>query len=117
MVLGSATPSIESYYNALSGKYKLLQLTKRPEDIKQPEIKIIDLARKDKESFEEYVNSQSNKVKFDFFDFIDKVRLKFLSKELILEIDTRLDRKESIILLQNRRGFHSYTEMYKLPEC
>lgn len=110
VVLGSATPSIESYYNALSGKYKLLQLTKRPEDIKQPEIKIIDLARKDKESFEEYVNSQSNKVKFDFFDFIDKVRLKFLSKELILEIDTRLDRKESIILLQNRRGFHSYTE-------
>lgn len=110
VVLGSATPSVESYHNAKAGKYELLQLTKRPDEITQPEIVIIDLQKRDKEAIEEMLSSRTNKVQQDFFEFIDKVRLKFLSKELIVEIDERLDKKESIILLQNRRGFHSYTE-------
>lgn len=110
VVLGSATPSLESYYNARIGKYELLELTKRPAEINQPDIKIVDLQKRDKEAIEEMLSSKTNKVQQNFFDFIDKVRLKFLSKELIVEIDERLDKKESIILLQNRRGFHSYTE-------
>ncbi|MBK7254520.1 MAG: primosomal protein N' [Ignavibacteria bacterium] len=102
VVLGSATPSLESFYNAETGKYKMLVLTKRASAINPPEIKITDLLKKDKPDYKE--------EKQDFFETIDKVRIKFLSKELIYEIGERLERKESIIILQNRRGYHSYLE-------
>ncbi len=55
-------------------------------------------------------NLESDEDKKDFFDSIDKVRVKFLSKELIYEIGERLSKKESIMILQNRRGYHSYLE-------
>lgn len=100
VILGSATPSLESYYNAQSGKYKLLELTKRATNIKLPEIKIVDL--KNRQTPEEY--------KKDIFNFIDKTKVRFLSKELIVEIGERLEKKESVIILQNRRGYHSYLE-------
>jgi len=102
IVLGSATPSIESYHNAQSGKYELLNLRSRVADVKLPEIKILDLLKSQKREFEE--------DRKDFFDSIDKVKVKFLSKELIYEIGERLSKKESIIILQNRRGYHSYLE-------
>lgn len=104
IVLGSATPSVETFYNAESGKYELLSLPFRASAINPPEIKIIDLLKRDKEDFTE--------KKKDFFDTIDKVnlRIKFLSKDLIYEIGERLDKKESVIILQNRRGYHSYLE-------
>ncbi len=102
VVLGSATPSLESYYNAETGKYNLLNLTKRASAVNPPEIKITDLLKKDRPDYKE--------EKRDFFESIDKVRIKFLSKELIYEIGERLERKESIIILQNRRGYHSYLE-------
>ncbi len=102
VVLGSATPSLESFYNAETGKYKMLVLTKRASAINPPEIKITDLLKKDKPDYKD--------EKPDFFETIDKVRIKFLSKELIYEIGERLERKESIIILQNRRGYHSYLE-------
>lgn len=102
VVLGSATPSLESFYNAETGKYKMLVLTKRASAINPPEIKITDLLKKDKPEYKD--------EKPDFFETIDKVRIKFLSKELIYEIGERLERKESIIILQNRRGYHSYLE-------
>ena len=110
VVLGSATPSLESYYNSLNGKYELLSLPERATKINPPVIKIIDLKKRDKERLKEYLESQSNKIQQDFLDYIDKVRVKFLSKEMIIAIDERLEKKESVILLQNRRGFHSYIE-------
>jgi len=101
VVLGSATPSIESFYNAQTGRYELLSLPKRATNINLPEIKIIDLLKNVKSDQE---------VTKDFFDSIDKVRIKFLSKEMIYEIGKKLDKKESIIILLNRRGYHSYSE-------
>lgn len=104
MILGSATPSVESYHNALSGKYELINLPERISGTNLPDIKIIDLLKRDKEDFE------NTEIKKDFFDTIDKVRIRFLSKELIFEIGERLSKKESVIILQNRRGYHSYLE-------
>lgn len=98
VVLGSATPSTESYYNALSGKYKLLKLTTRATDATLPFIKIVDL---------------KNPVKSDGFRYIEEIeksKIKFLSKELLYAIHSRIEKKESVILLQNRRGYHSYIE-------
>lgn len=43
MILGSATPSLESYYNAQSGKYGYVQLTKRFSDVQMPKIELVDL--------------------------------------------------------------------------
>lgn len=102
IVLGSATPSVETFYNAETGKYELLSLPFRASAINPPEIKIIDLLKRDKSEF--------NETKKDFFETIDKVKIKFLSKDLIYEIGERLDKKESVIILQNRRGYHSYLE-------
>ncbi|MEP7146247.1 MAG: primosomal protein N', partial [bacterium] len=102
VVLGSATPSIESYYNSDTGKYEKLTLLSRVSNLTLPEIKIIDLLKRDKLAPDD--------DKKDFFDSIDKVKVRFLSKELIYEIGERLAKDESIIILQNRRGYHSYLE-------
>jgi primosomal protein N' (replication factor Y) (superfamily II helicase) len=113
VVLGSGTPSLESYYNCEIGKYKLLELAKRASNINPPIIKIVDLKTK-----EELDDEQK-----DIFQYIDKVRVKFLSKELIVEIGERLDKKEKVIILQNRRGYHAYLEcvkcgnVEKCPKC
>ncbi len=100
IILGTATPSVESYYNSITGKHELLSLPERVANTKLPEIKIIDLLKREK----------TEEDKKDFFDTIDKVRIRFLSKDLIYEIGERLSKKESIIILQNRRGYHSYLE-------
>lgn len=110
VVLGSATPSIESYTNALASKYVLLELPHRATNIKMPDIKIIDTSHRDRDRTEDYLQTHSEKVKQDFLDFIDRVRVKFLSKDIIIAIDDKLEKKESIILLQNRRGYHAYIE-------
>lgn len=103
VVLGSATPSIESFYNAEKGKYILHELPERATQINMPEISVIDL--KHKSPFD-----RGSVDKDYILDLIDKAKVKFLSRELIFKIDERLQKKESIILLQNRRGFHSYLE-------
>lgn len=113
VVLGSATPSLESFHNCEIGKYKLLELTKRATNINPPDIKIIDL-----KSGQDLSGEQK-----DIFRFIDKVKVKFLSKELIVEIGERLDKNEKVIILQNRRGYHAYLEcvkcgnVEKCPKC
>ena len=103
VLLGSATPSIESYYNAKSGKYKLLTLTKRATDIVMPEIRIIDTTRR------RLADLEKDRREF-FIENLNQSKAKFLSRELIMEIDEKLKLKEGIILLQNRRGYHSYIE-------
>lgn len=82
-LLGSATPSIESYHNALAGKYALISLTSRYEGVELPAVKIIDtkLARKKK-----------------------AMRGAF-SEELINECNAAIERGEQAIIFQNRRGF------------
>ncbi len=81
IVLGSATPSLESYHNATTGKYELLNLTKRVDDKKLPLIRIVDM-RTD-----------------------PRKKGSFLSEKLITAIEQRLTRKEQSILFLNRRGF------------
>lgn len=83
VILGSATPSIESMYNALNGKYILHTLTDRVDDAKLPKITLVNI-----------VEEKKNKKMENIF-----------SVSLLEKIDERLKRKEGIILLQNRRGF------------
>ncbi|MDX1700013.1 MAG: primosomal protein N', partial [Melioribacteraceae bacterium] len=88
VILGSATPSIESMHNAKSSKYKLLELPERVDHARLPKIKLVDVR----------IESKNNKM-FGIF-----------SKTLLEAIDERLRKKESIIILQNRRGFS--TQVY-----
>ena len=83
VVLGSATPSIESMYNAETRKYKLLSLPERIDDAKLPKITFVNIAHEKNKSKSETV----------------------FSKVLIDKIEDRLKKKEGIIILQNRRGF------------
>lgn len=87
-LLGSATPSVESYYNAATGKYKLLSLPDRIDNAKMPKVEIVDMKKKRRE-------------KLVFGSFSDELRSK---------IDDRLAKKEGIIILRNRRGFSTYLQ-------
>lgn len=79
VVLGSATPSIESHFNALKGRYKPLQLKKRAGGAKPPSVELIQVAGQKLESG--------------------------LSQRLLLAIQERLHKKEQVVLFLNRRGF------------
>jgi primosomal protein N' (replication factor Y) len=97
-LLGTATPAIETYYNAKSGKYGLVELFHRHQNIEMPEIIIADVkeARRKKQ------------MKSIF------------SPELIQMMETCLDSKEQIILFQNRRGYSPYLECKNcgwVPHC
>lgn len=98
VLLGSATPSIESYNNALSGKYGLVELLHRHEEIALPQILAVDtkeLRRK-------------------------KIMKSFFSPILIEKINETLEKEEQVILFQNRRGFSPYIECMScsyIPKC
>lgn len=99
LILGSATPTIESYARSLKGNYHLLKLSKRANHKALPKVTIVDMKKEIKK------NSS------------------FLSNPLIAKIKEKLDKKEQIILLLNRRGYSSmltcrncgYT--VKCPNC
>lgn len=98
VVLGSATPSIESMYNAHSGKYHLLEIKQRADNARMPSISVVDIIEERKKK---------------------KMRGAF-SRTLIDAIADRLQKKEGIILLHNRRGFASRlecTECGNIPMC
>jgi primosomal protein N' (replication factor Y) len=83
VVLGTATPSLESYYNATRGKYLLSNLTQRVDECQMPLMRIVDLRqerRKEKAAA-------------------------ILSEKLRSAINDRLTKKEQTILFLNRRGF------------
>jgi primosomal protein N' (replication factor Y) len=117
VVLGSATPSLESYTNALSGKHDLLELPERVDNAQLPAVMIVDMTaerRRKLDAFREErlaefkadrEKARREKRKFDFGSISD------LLKEHIAD---RLGRKEGIILLQNRRGFSPFVEC---PDC
>jgi primosomal protein N' (replication factor Y) (superfamily II helicase) len=83
VVLGSATPSLESYYNATRHKYTLLELPDRVEQRPLPEVELIDT----KQEFQETGTEQ------------------VISRKLAEEIRERLERKEQVMILLNRRGY------------
>jgi primosomal protein N' (replication factor Y) len=83
VVLGSATPSLESYFNARKNKYTLLELPDRVEQRPLPEVEIIDMRQEFQETGQEQV----------------------ISRRLAQEIRERLDRKEQVMVLLNRRGY------------
>ena len=83
VVLGSATPSLESYFNAKKNKYALLELPDRVENRPLPEVEIVDMRQEFQETGKEQV----------------------ISRKLAEEIRQRLDRKEQVMILLNRRGY------------
>lgn len=97
-VLGSATPSVESYYNARSGKYGLVSLTKRYAGMEMPAIEVVDI--KDA--------SRRKKMK------------SFFSDKLLDAMKHSLIDKQQVILFQNRRGFSPFIECrncHWVPHC
>jgi len=98
VLLGSATPSLESYYNALEGKYGLVKLKERFGKVLMPEIELVDIKEKHRK----------------------KQMTKHFSDRLLEEINEALSNKEQVILFQNRRGFSPVVECTTCgvsPQC
>jgi primosomal protein N' (replication factor Y) len=83
VVLGSATPSLESYFNANKNKYALVELPDRVEQRPLPEVEIIDMRQEFQETGHEQV----------------------ISRKLAAEIKQRFERNEQVLVLLNRRGY------------
>ncbi|MBZ9631888.1 primosomal protein N' [Salegentibacter sp. LM13S] len=97
-ILGSATPSLESYFNAQHHKYALVELNRRYGDVLQPEIEIVDIKTKYKKK----------EMKGHFSD------------RMLAEIKDTLNGGEQVILFQNRRGFSPVLECNTCghsPQC
>lgn len=113
VVLGSATPSIESYYNATNGKYKLIDLPERVDNAKLPEIEIVDMTVERQivvEKFREERKAEFAKDPVAARQSKRKPEFGSISELLKTQIQNRLEKKEGVILLQNRRGFSSFLE-------
>lgn len=98
VLLGSATPSYESYHNALAGKYGLVNLTKRHADVELPEIVVADIKRA-------YKRKEMHSV---------------LTPQLYALVESALENREQVILFQNRRGYSPYVECFScghIPKC
>ena len=98
VLLGTATPSMESYYNAKTGKYGLVELKERYQGIELPEIQVVDVA-----------DLQHRKMMAGPF-----------SPLLLTKVREALERGEQAILFQNRRGFAPMIECRQcgwVPHC
>ncbi len=99
VILGSATPSLETFARAQKGVFKLLSLPNRINGKTLPLVTIIDM------------NKEMKKIKGHF------------SNKLLEEISKRIERKEQVILLLNRRGYSSFVSCkncgftFKCPNC
>lgn len=97
-LLGTATPSVESYYNATTGKYGLVNLTTRHREVKLPEIEVVDIADM----------SRRKRMTGPFSDPLTDAMKK------------ALDEGKQIILFQNRRGYSPLLECKTcgwVPKC
>lgn len=100
VILGSATPALETYFNARKNKYTLLELPNRINDAPLPHVSIVD------------IRGMKSKKGSEIFSPI-----------LIEKIKERLDSSEQVILLQNRRGFSSFLQctdcgfIARCPNC
>lgn len=98
VVLGSATPTLESFAKVIKGIYKLIELKKRANNKALPTVTLVDMNK-------------------------EKNRNNHFSKTLTQEIQNTLDRKEQVILLLNRRGYSSFVTcsncgyVSKCPNC
>ncbi len=98
VLLGSATPAIETYYNALSGKYGLVEITERYGKVLMPDIELVDLKGK----------------------YFQKKMLGHFSDTLLEEMNLALSLGEQVILFQNRRGYSPIVECMTcghVPQC
>ena len=86
VVLGSATPSLESRYNASSGKYTLLELPERIGQRPMPTVKVVDMRQ----------------------EFLETRKHAIFSRALIEAIRERLENNEQAMILLNRRGFATF---------
>lgn len=81
VVLGSATPSVQSMFNARSGRYKYLNLSKRVEDRRLPQVRVVDMRE------------------------AGSKRDKLFSEPLLAAVNEKLAQNEQILVFLNRRGF------------
>ena len=98
ILLGSATPSLESYFNAQQNKYVFVELNRRFGNVQLPKIELIDIKEK----------HRKKEMKGHFSD------------RLLVLIQEALDEKEQVILFQNRRGFSPIVECKTCgvsPQC
>jgi len=98
IVLGSATPSLESYFNAAQGKYGLVELNRRFGNVQLPKTELIDIKEKHRK----------------------KRMTGHFSDRLLTLITEALEQKEQVILFQNRRGFSPVVECTTCgvsPQC
>lgn len=97
-LLGTATPAIETYYNALNGKYGLVELTERHQNVRLPHIELVDI--------KELARKKRMTAQF--------------SPLLLQKVREALEQKEQVILFQNRRGFAPMIECRTcawVPKC
>lgn len=98
VLLGTATPSMESYHNACMGKYGYVQLTTRYKDVAMPEIRVVDTK--------------------DLYH--RKMMRGVFSPDLLEAMRTALSNKKQVLLFQNRRGFAPMVECKVcgwVPKC
>ena len=98
VLLGTATPSVETYFNATNGKYGLVEMKERYKDIRLPHIEQVDIKEL----------ARQKRMQGPF------------SPMLVKEIHDALERKEQVILFQNRRGFAPMVECHTcgwVPKC
>jgi len=109
VVLGSATPSAESFANAIHEKYTLLELPHRVDTAQLPVIEIVDMAKERRRVYEDL----KTEIKKSAKPFPKRLPDSSISQLLQSQIAKRLERKEGTILLQNRRGFSHVMECYE----
>ncbi|PKN74761.1 MAG: primosomal protein N' [Candidatus Cloacimonetes bacterium HGW-Cloacimonetes-2] len=90
VILGSATPSLESWHNAQNQRYRLHTLSKRPLSYELPRVEILNLCDEEGDSM--------------------------ISPLLLNAIDQRLQKQQQVILFQNRRGYSSFLQCQKCGE-
>ena len=98
VLMGTATPAIETYYNAMAGKYRLVEMTERYAGLSMPEITLVDLKRQ-----------YHRKEMYEHF-----------SDPLVDRIREQLAQGKQIIIFQNRRGYAPYISCRKcgyVPKC
>jgi primosomal protein N' (replication factor Y) (superfamily II helicase) len=86
LILGSATPSLEAYYKAKRGEYKLIRLTKRIDERLLPKVKIVDMR----------------------MELATKRRIVIFSKVLLDAVDKSIKAGKQVIIFLNRRGFATF---------
>ena len=99
-ILGSATPSVESYYEAMEGKLEFLEIKNRVKNLPMPSMETVDMREELKSG-----------------------NMSLLSRKLKNEVEANLKNKEQTILFLNRRGFSTFVScrncgyVFKCPKC